>query len=197
MIQHAFGLMLSPRKEWDKISSSAEQPKHLLFSALFAVVPAVAFYYGVAEVGWEIRDGETTRLTSSSALRICMLFYLGQVASILCIGYFIHWMSSTYGAASTLTKGVAIAGYCATPLFIAGIVGVYPHLMTDLMVGVLAASWALYLLYTGIPIVMSIPQDRGFLFASAVVGVCLVIFVALLSATVILWDMGFAPEFTN
>ena len=52
-----------------------------------------------------------------------MLFYLTMLGSIAVIGYFVHWMSATYGAASTLTKGVVIAGLTCTPLFIAGLVG--------------------------------------------------------------------------
>ena len=54
-----------------------------------------------------------------------------------------------------------------------------------------------YLLYVGIPTVMNVPKERGFLFASAVVAVCLVILIAIMGASVILWDMGFAPEYTN
>jgi len=62
---------------------------------------------------------------------------------------------------------------------------------------VVAVGWSLYLLYVGIPAVMKVPQERGFLFASAVVAVCLVILIAIMGASVILWDMGFAPEYTN
>ena len=62
-----------------------------------------------------------------------------------------------------LTKGIVIAGLTATPLFIAGLVGFYPVLWLDLLVGVAAVSWAVYLMYLGIPIVMNIPEERGFL----------------------------------
>ncbi len=44
---------------------------------------------------------------------------------------------------------------------------------------------------------MHVPRERGFLFASAVVAVCLVILIAITCGSVILWDMGFAPEYTN
>ncbi|MFM7274326.1 MAG: hypothetical protein ACKO4A_10805 [Gammaproteobacteria bacterium] len=39
--------------------------------------------------------------------------------------------------------------------------------------------------------------ERGFLFASAVVAICLVILIAIMCISVILWDMGFAPVYTN
>ena len=70
-------------------------------------------------------------------------------------------------------------------------------LWAALLIGIVTVSWSLYLLYLGIPIVMHVPEDRGFLFASAVVAVCLVILIGIMGASVILWDMGFAPEYTN
>jgi len=197
MIQHAFGLMFSPSKEWQRIAKSAGRSTNFIYTIILAALPAIAWYYGTSQVGWQVGRGDTIRLTPESALTIAALFYLATLCCIWIIGYFIHWMSATYNAESTLMKGVAIAGYCATPLFLAGVVGFYPSFTIDLLVGLCAIGWALYLLYTGVPVVMSVPQDRGFLFASAILGVCLVIFMALMGATVILWDLGAAPVFVN
>jgi hypothetical protein len=113
------------------------------------------------------------------------------------IGYFVHWMSETYGADSSITKGILIVSICATPLFIAGAVGFYPILWLDMILGVFALSWSTYLLYTGIPVIMRIPETRGFLFASAVVGIAFIIFICLLVATVMLWEWGASPSFTD
>ena len=65
------------------------------------------------------------------------------------------------------------------------------------MVAVLAVSWSLYLLYIGIPAVMHIPKEQGFLFASAIVAVCLVILIGMMGVTVVLWDMGLMPVFAD
>ena len=197
MIQHAFGLMLKPRSEWEKIAPRAEKPMNIVYSLLLALLPCIAWYYGTTQVGWRVGDGEIILMTTDSASKIIVLFYLAMICSVSIIGYFIHWMSATYGASSTLVKGISVAGYCATPLYFAGLLGFQPHFMADLLIGLAAMAMSLYLLYTGIPIVMNVPKERGFLFASAIVGVCLVIFMALMGATVILWDIGFSPEFTN
>ena len=53
-------------------------------------------------------------------------------------------------------------------------VGFYPILWLDMLVGVTAISWAVYLMYLGIPIVMNIPAERGFLYSSAVLAIALV-----------------------
>jgi len=44
---------------------------------------------------------------------------------------------------------------------------------------------------------MEIPEERGFLFASAVLAVGLVALVAVLAITAILWGSGFGPVFTS
>jgi hypothetical protein len=163
-----------------------------------AILPAVAWYYGTSQVGWTVGEhGETIKLTAQSARQICILFYLTMVACIAVIGWFIHWMADTYGAESTPAKGVVIAGLTATPLFIAGLVGFYPLLWVDLLVGVAAISWSVYLMYLGIPIVMKIPEERGFLFASAVLAISMVIMICLMVGSVIVWDFGAAPVFTD
>ena len=85
-----------------------------------------------------------------------------------------------------------------------GILGAFAFrvVATTFAVYLMAWEWVkllggLYLLYLGIPIVETVPQERGFLFASAVVAVCLVILIAIMGASVILWDMGAAPEYIN
>ena len=200
MIQHTFGLLIKPSAQWRAVADLPESSFRtlVLYPCIMAILPAVAWYYGTSQVGWSVGDhGSVTKLTVESARTISILFYFGMVACVAAIGYFIHWMSHTYGADSSLTKGIVIAGLTATPLFIAGLVGFYPLLWLDLLIGVVAISWAVYLMYLGIPIVMNIPEERGFLFSSAVLGVALVILICLMVGSVILWEYGAAPAFTD
>ena len=200
MIQHTFGLLTRPSTQWKTIAELPESSFRTLviYPWIMALLPAVAWYYGTSQVGWSVGDhGETIKLTEASARQICILFYFAMVACVSVIGYFIHWMSDTYGADSSVTKGIVIAGLTATPLFLAGLVGFYPVLWLDMLVGVAAISWAVYLMYLGIPIIMDIPEERGFLFSSAVMGVSLVILICLMVGSVILWDFGAAPAFTD
>jgi len=197
MITNAIGLLFSPKSSWNKLRDNVDGPSGLIYTLALAVLPCIAWYYGTTQIGWSIGNGEMTRLTEASAQPIIILFYLAMVSTIGIIGFFTHWMSSEYGASSTLLKGIAVASYAATPMYLAGLVGFYPSLWVDRLGGCAAVGWALYLLYVGIPIVMQIPEERGFLFASAIVAVCLVQLVVIIVASVILWDMGVAPEYVN
>lgn len=197
MLATPFLILFSPRRAWNETAAHPPQSPvaALLYPIIFALLPAIAWYIGTTQVGWKVGEGDPVRMTADSARIIAILFYATMVISIAAIGYMIHWMSLTYGAQSTIAKGTIIAGLTAMPLFIAGAVGFHPALMLDLIVGVIALCYAVYLLYIGIPIVMKIPQERGFLFSSAVVGVCMVIFMAIMGASVILWDTIAPPIF--
>jgi hypothetical protein len=200
MIQHTIGLLLKPSAQWQTIAQLPEKSRNVLvlYPCILAILPAIAWYWGTSQVGWTVgSQGNVIRLTAASAFQISILFYLVMVGSVAIIGYFIHWMSRTYGAQSTLTKGIVIAGLTATPLFITGLVGFYPTLWLDLLIGVVAVSWAVYLMYLGIPIMMNIPEERGFLFSSAILAIALVVFVCILVVSVLAWDFGAAPAFTD
>ena len=96
-----------------------------------------------------------------------------------------------------LSQCVVLAAYTATPLFLIGIMELYPVLWVNLVLGIVALTYTVYLLYSGVPVMMGITEDRGFLFSSAVLAVGLVAFVALLAITAILWGMGMEPQFTS
>ncbi|WOJ96121.1 Yip1 family protein [Congregibacter brevis] len=201
MIQHTFGLLFKPRHQWQTIAELPESSQNILvvYPVVFALLPAIAWYWGTSHVGWTVGSyNEVIKLTDASAMQVNILFYCVMVASVAAIGYAIHWMSSTYGAAqSTIAKGIVIAGLTATPLFVLGMVGFYPVLWVDLLIGVVAISWAVYLMYLGIPIVMDIPQERGFLFSSAILAIGLVLLVSIMVVSILAWDFGAAPAFTD
>lgn len=199
MLNNPFAYLFSPASQWQKVAAASlnQQRTSVIYVALFAILPCVAWYHGTTEIGWRVGDGELVKLTPDSALKLIVAFYAAIMLALVGIGMAIHWMAGTYGSIASFTRGYAIAAYGATPLFIAGAFGFYPLLWLDMALGILAVSWAVYLLYTGLPVVMNVPAERGFLYASAVIAVCLVFLMAMMGATVILWDMGLMPEFID
>lgn len=198
-MNHLVGIFISPRSTWESIRDQDDSilMTYVKFVIPIALIPAVAWYFGSVEVGWQLGD-RVIRLTSQSAMHIMLLFYIAMLVGTGALGFMVHWMSETYEAnTSTLDKGVRIAAYTLTPLFVVGAIGFYPMLWLDILLGCAAAAYAVYLLYIGVPIVMRIPDERGFLFASAMVAVGLVGCAALLAVTVILWEMGAMPVFTD
>lgn len=198
-IAHVLGLFVNPSAQWAKIRDRHHSLRSSLLThtMLFALIPAVSGFYGTTRVGWQIGSGDVTRLTDASALQIAVLYYLAMIAATFSVGWMIHWMSKTYGADQPLSQCYALATYTATPLFLVGFMQLYPVLWLNLIVGLPALGYTVYIFYTGVPEMMQIPPQRGFLFSSAVMGFGLVALVAMLAVTALLWGSGFAPSFTR
>ena len=197
MIGNVVGILFSPDERWVSIrDQSKKRNTGLLHALVLAAIPALAGYYGAAHIGWRIGDGPTRYLTQDSALEIFIPAYVAQVLAILFLGRAIHWMARTYGSAPEKSQAMAIAAYSATPLFLSGIVALYPALWLFMLAGLVAVIHSVYLLYKGVPIVMNISADQGFVFSSAILTVGLVMMVGLMVVTVLAWSFGLAPVFT-
>jgi len=199
LLSHVWGLLTNPEKEWKSIRKEnctigKCYCSHVL---VLAAIPPVSAYFGTTHVGWQVVSREVSKLTPESALWISLLSYLTILVAVITIGKMIHWMGKTYGSRQTLPQCIALAAYTATPLFLSGIMLLYPMLWLNLLLGLPVLAYTVYLLYTGVPIIMGITKERGFLFSSAVLAVGLVALVAVLAATVILWDIGAGPAFAG
>ena len=199
LLSHVWGLLTEPEKEWKAVRKERAGIFKVYVTHVFvlAAIPVAAGYFGTTRVGWQVVAREVHKLTPESALPMAIASYLTLLAAVFFVGQMIHWMEKTYGAKADLSSTVALAAYTATPLFLIGVCLAYPLLWLDMLLGLPALGYSVYLLYTGVPIMTSIPKERGFLFASAVLAVGLVMFVGILAATVILWSAGVGPVVTG
>lgn len=196
---HALGLFTHPDKEWAAIRAERESVGKMYGShvVLLAAIPAVAGFYGTTQVGWSVAGGEVVKLTTGSALQLCVLFYCAMLAGIFILGKFIDFFAVNFGVKDDHPSGFTLAAYTATPMFIMGLIAVYPVVWVNLIAGVIAVAYAVYLLYEGLPILMKIPEERGFIFASSVLTVGLVMLVGLFAISVIIWSVGVGPVYTS
>lgn len=199
VLQHIWGLMSAPQREWQRIRGEhcTIFKCYLSHVLILAAIPVVAGYIGTTQIGWQVSARAPVRLTPESGLVIALLSYATMLVAVFTVGKLIHWMGQTYGADRPLAPCVALAAYSATPLWLIGVMLVYPVMWLNLVLGLPALAYSVYLLYLGVPIMMEVPPERGFLFASAVLAVGLVVLVAVLAASAILWGIGLGPAFTD
>ena len=200
MIHHVVGLFTHPDQEWREIRGDKEESvshMYLTHTLILAAIPAVSAFIGTTQVGWVIGSRSPVMLTQESALWMTVMSYLAMLGGVAIMGAFIHWMARTYDASPSMARCVAFATYTATPLFIGGLAALYPHMWLGMVVGTAAICYTVYLLYVGLPTFMSIDPDEGFLFSSSVLAVGLVVLVAIMAFTVIVWGLGVGPIDTN
>lgn len=197
-MQHIIGLFTDPVREWEKIrknrSNSHGAIAHVI---LMAIIPAASGYFGTTQVGWRIGVGDPIRITPDSAIVIAVIYYLALLIGVFSIGWVIHLLGKAYQVEKPLSLCISLAAYTATPLFLIGIMEVYPVLWLNMLLGLPALAYTVYLLYSGMPVMMEISVERGFLYSSAVLAVGLIALVALLTMTALLWGIGLQPVFTH
>lgn len=202
-LDHTIGILTNPNNEWKLIRDQKESFRGVFLTHIpfLALIPVLAAFYGVTQVGWTIGDGDPVKLSMESAVSLCALTYVALLAGIFIFGEFINWMSRTYGVEGPEDRvhydGTALAVFATMPLLLSGIFLVYPVLWLNTLAMVIAGSYALYLIYEGIPILMNIDKDRAFMYASSVVTVGLVLMVTAMIGTVLIWGMGIGPEFVD
>ncbi len=200
VLTHVVGLFTNPAREFEHIRDEEPTVKETYLShvLILAAIPAIAGFIGATMIGWKpgASSMSVAKLTVGSALQIFIAAYCAALAGIYVVGRAVHWMAGTYGIENIKEpKCVAFVSYVATPMLLAGVLSLFPSLWLY-MLGLLAAiGYSTYLLYTGLPIVLELPSDRGFFFSSAVLTVVLVVFVGILIATVVLWGFGLGPVF--
>lgn len=197
ILNHLWGLYAHPKDEWHTIDNRHESLFYSLSHILLiALVPSVMGYISAVYIGWQVGVKEPAFLTPSSALILSSAMYVALIAGVFALAYLAHWMAVTFGAKPTYTQTLELSAYTATPIFMSAVSALYPELWFIAIVGCVAMGYSVYLLYTGVPILMHIPEERGFIYASSVVTCGLVLLVIILAATAIMWTTGFGPMFT-
>lgn len=202
LLSHTIGIFTHPDKEWEAIRADRHSYLQLFLShvPILALIPAVAGYIGVTQFGFEL-GGHLARLTPASAGLLAAVTYFSILAGVYLLGEFINWMAKSYGVEGDEPtrhyEGTALAVFVTTPIFLASIVLIYPHLWLTVAVIGLAGCYSVYLIYEGIPILMNMSKERAFLYACAVITVALVMMVTVMVGSVILWSMGIGPVYQH
>jgi hypothetical protein len=196
MLQHVIGVFTQPKKEWEVVRDAkcTILECYLKHIVLLAAIPPICAYIGATQIGWSIGD-HSFRLTSASTLPMAIGFYIFSLLAIYIMGRAIEWMANTFDTKVTLDKSILIATQMVTPLFLSGFIALFPIPWLIMLVGMVAMGYTVYLMYTGIPIVLEIEPEKGFILASGVLTVGLVTMVGVMATTVILWGMGFGPQY--
>jgi hypothetical protein len=195
-LQHMFGLLYHPREEWGSIKKEDHSIGHIYLTHILflAAIPPFALLVGTTQFGWSIAGGKFYMLSMESAVPIAIAFYFALIVGMFFMAYCTYWMEKNFGADASLERCLLFTTFTATPMFLSGLIGLIPILWLNVFVVLGAVAYTVYLLYSGVPIFMNIPEERGFIFASSILTVGLCALVGFMAITVIMWGMGLAPQ---
>ena len=198
ILSHFWGLITEPDTEWNTIRQKSSGLVQLYLGQIIwmAALPALCTYIGTTQMGWSLPgNDQVVKLTNESAASMAILAWVAIVAGVIVMSWFVRWLSTNFDSNPTLTECTAFTAYTASPLFLAGIFGLYPSIWLAILSGTIASSATAYLLYTGLPPFMKIPKEQGFIYSSSILCIGLVVLVSIMITTVIFWGMGLGPEY--
>ncbi|GLX77435.1 YIP1 family protein [Thalassotalea insulae] len=198
ILNHIWGLYAHPKEEWQTIEKRHESLMYSVVHILtIALIPAICSYYAAAHIGWSIGAGDVIKISEPHAIAMAVAMYAGLIAGVFALAYLIQWMAKTFDASPDFTQSLELAAYTATPLLMVGLTTLYPVLWFVALAGLAALTYSVYLLYSGVPIMMNIPEEKGFIYASSVVTCGLVLLVSLMAISAIMFSMGFGAEYIS
>jgi len=198
ILNHIWGLYAHPKDEWQTIEKRHESLMYSLMHILIvALIPAICGYYAAAHIGWTIGVGDPIKISQSSAQLMAVAMYVALVVGVFALAYLIQWMAKTFDSKPSFVQSLELAAYTATPMLMVGVATLFPVLWFVTLAGLAATSYSVYLLYSGVPIMMNIPEEKGFIYSSSVVTCGLVLLVGIMAFSAVMWTMGFGPEYIS
>jgi hypothetical protein len=159
-------MMLTPRAEWPAVASESNDTLALRYIAVLALIPTLARLVG----GWLI-GGYTPFVP---ALVGAVVGYALSFVSVFAVALAIDLMAPNFDAARGYSQAFRLAAYSFTPVWLAGIVLLVPGTSFLALLGL----YGIYLLWTGLPVLMRAPGKTIFPYLIAAAACAIAIDVA-------------------
>lgn len=188
-----WNIMIEPRTEWPKIEAEPDTVRALMLrwvAPLAAVGPVAKFagsqIFGRNRYGADIRPPLSTALTElvvSYALSLIVVYLLARLISAL---------AAYFGGREDRIQAMKAAAYGGTAAYLAGGFQLVPSLEWMSVIGL----YSLYLMYTGLPVVMQVPKRKVFIFTVVTLLASIALTIAL-TLTVMGTRESFTAEFPD
>ena len=184
LIDRVQAILLKPKQTWPVVAAEGGDVAGIFtgYVMILAAIPAVANFIGMTLFGIG-GFGITVRIPIVSALLNLIVGYLLTLVLVFVLSLIVEALAPTFGGTKNRLAAVKVVAYSMTALWVAGILGLMPALAV--FGALIGLAWAVYLLYTGLPVLMRTPADKAGAY-TAVVVVC-----ALVAAVVIGAVSGF------
>ncbi len=182
LIDRVKNIMMTPKTEWPVIDREPGDAASLFknYVAILAAIPAICGFIGSSIVGYSIPGTGTVRIGVGQGLALMIVSYLLTLAGVYVMALVIDALAATFGGRKHSESALKSASYSYTPIALAGFFLLLPPLgLLIPLITVAGLAYALYLLWTGLPVLMRAPADKALVYALAAVVCAAVIWLIL------------------
>lgn len=199
IVDRVQAILLKPKETWPVIEQETTDVKSLYtnYLVLLAAIPAVASFIGLSLVGAGA-FGVSFRVPILTGLVNMVVGFVLSLVMIYVLALIANALAPTFQGEKNQLNAFKLIAYGSTAGLVGGVFNLLPALS---MLGVLAALYSIYLIYTGIPVLMKAPEGKA-LGYTAVLIVCGIVASLVVGAISALFTggarhgmmMGGAPE---
>ncbi len=187
LVQRVKDILLKPKDTWPVIaaepgSTAAIYKDYLIYLAL---VPAVAGFIGMSLIGFG-GFGFSMRVPIVSGLVNMVVGYALSLVAVFVLGLIANALAPTFGGTRDPVSALKLVAYGSTAGFVGGVFSLVPSLS---MLGLLASLYSIYLIFTGVPVLMKCPPEKAMPY-TAVLIVCGIVAMVILGALSSLFTGG-------
>ena len=187
LVDRVQAILLKPKDTWPVIAGEGGDVASIYKTYLvyLAAIPAIATFIGFSLVGAGA-FGVSFRVPIVSGLVNMVVGFVLSLAMIYVLSLIANALAPTFKGEKNQLNAFKLVAYGSTAGLVGGVFNLLPSLS---MLGVLAALYSIYLLYTGIPVLMKAPEDKA-LGYTAVLIVCGIVASMIVGAVSALFTSG-------
>jgi hypothetical protein len=149
------GILTNPRAEWIAIAAEPDDVAALYrnYIVVLAAIPAVSMFLGLTIIGMPLlgRYGVTSALASAIAM------YVSSLVAPFIAAVVIEKLAPRFASTGNTAQALKLVAYSSTPVWVAG---VFYLVLVLAPLALIAALYAIYLFYLGLPVMMRTPYDK-------------------------------------
>ena len=185
LVERVQAILTKPKTTWPAILAEPGDAATLYraYVLILAAIPAIAGFIGWTLVGAGV-FGVTVKLPIMAALVRMVVGYALSLAMVWILAQIVNALAPTFGGTKDPFAALKLVAYASTAAFVGGIFGLLPSLA---VLGLIASLYSIYLLYTGIAVMMRCPPGKAGAY-TAVVVVCAIVAMIVLAAVMTMFE---------
>jgi len=166
LIDRAKRILLQPRETWHTIEAEAADVAGLYtrYLMVLAAIPAVCGFIGMSLVGMGA-FGISVRVPLVAGLANMVVSYVLSLVGVFVLALIVDALAPTFGGQKNSIQALKLAVYASTAALLGGVFTLLPALA---VLGLLAALYSVYLLYTGLPVLMRNAPEKTLAYTAVV-----------------------------
>jgi hypothetical protein len=179
LIQRVQDILLKPKETWPIIAGEGGDTASIYTNYLIylAAIPAIASFIGLSLIGAG-GFGFSVRVPIMSGLVQMVVSFVLSLVMVFVLALIVDALAPTFNGTKSQLSALKLVAYGSTAGFVGGIFGLIPSLS---ILGLVAGLYSIYLIYTGVPVMMKCPPEKAGAY-TAVVIVCGIVAAVILGA---------------